>query len=214
MNEKKGWGDTVLGWFVVRDEAAAAATAAEETTEAATAVGGAEPPAATFTGELPAAPGGNVDFPGVYTAAGIDEEHQSFVGKAADLLRNLPAQTETAVKRQIVGASLKAFGVPVEKIIEAAVAEIQALEGYIQAGAEDTRKVHEEGERRTAQLTEQIEKLRRVMEERVAEQTSVMRACNDQKLAIQQVLEFFGRETVARVVRESPKLIDPSERKA
>ena len=52
------------------------------------------------------------------------------------------------------------------------------------------------------------------MEERVAEQTSVMRACNDQKLAIQQVLEFFGRETVARVVRESPKLVDPSERKA
>ena len=213
MNEKKGWGDTVLGWFVVRDEAAEGAAPAEGS-EPPPADAAADPPPATFTGELPAAPGGHVDFPGVYTAAGIDEEHQSFVGRAADLLRALPAQTEPAVKRQIVGASLKAFGVPVEKIIEAAVAEIQALEGYIQAGAEDTRKVHEEGERRTAQLAEQIEKLRRVMEERVAEQTSVMRACNDQKLAIQQVLEFFGRETVARVVRESPKLIDPSERKA
>ena len=213
MSERKGWGDTVLGWFVVRD-AAPAAAAAEDTTATTQTGEAVAPPAAAFHGELPAAPGGKVDFPAVYTAAGIDDEHQGFVGKAVELLRSLPAQTEPAVKRQIVGASLKAFAVPVDKIIEAAVAEIQALEGYIQAGAEDTRKVHDEGEQRIAQLQDQIQRLRQVMDERVTEQQAVMKACNDQKLAIQQVLEFFGQETVARVVRESPKLIDPSERKA
>ena len=35
-------------------------------------------------------------------------------------------------------------------------------------------------------------------------------ACNAKKLEIQRVLEFFGQETVARVVRDSPKLHDPS----
>ncbi|MGE5233870.1 MAG: hypothetical protein ACM3OB_07150 [Acidobacteriota bacterium] len=214
MSERRGWGDTVLGWFVVRDETTPTENAAQEPSAAEPASDIATPPPATFSGELPAAPGGKVDFAGVYTAAAIDDDHQGFVGKAVELLRSLPVQTEPAVKRQIVGASLKAFGVPVEKIIEAAVAEIQALEGYIQAGAEDTRKVHEEGEQRIAQLQDQIQKLRQVMDERVTEQQSVMKACNDQKLSIQQVLEFFGQDAVARVVRESPKLIDPSERKA
>jgi hypothetical protein len=41
-----------------------------------------------------------------------------------------------------------------------------------------------------------------------------MKACNDCKLEIQRVLEFFGQEAVARVVRESPKLITPSDQKA
>ena len=36
-----------------------------------------------------------------------------------------------------------------------------------------------------------------------------MKASNDQKLRIQAVLEFFGQEAVARVVRESPKLVEP-----
>ena len=38
------------------------------------------------------------------------------------------------------------------------------------------------------------------------EQQAVVRACNEQKLGVQQVLEFFGQEAVARVVRESPRL--------
>jgi len=47
--------------------------------------------------------------------------------------------------------------------------------------------------------------------ERVHEQAAVVRACNEKKLDVQRVLEFFGQEAVARVVRDSPKLIDPSQ---
>ena len=50
------------------------------------------------------------------------------------------------------------------------------------------------------------------MTARVQEQQAVARACNDQKLGVQQVLEFFGQEAVARVVRESPRLHDPAGR--
>ena len=116
------------------------------------------------------------------------------------------------MKKQIVEASLKAFGVPIDKIIEGAVQEIQALEAYIRAGAADTQKVLEESEKRIAQFEEEIRRIRTVMEGRMAEQQAVVAACNEKKLGIQKVLEFFGQEAVARVVRDSPKLVEPPGR--
>jgi hypothetical protein len=204
MSEKKGWGSTVLGWFVVQEDGTAApAPSPDEPAPPAVP----EPPA--FVTEPPPAPGGRVDFPKVYEAAGVDAEEQGRVGKAAELLGALPAGTEAAVKKQIVEASLRAFGVPVDKIIEGAVQEIQALEAYIRAGAADTQKVHEESEKRIAQFEEEIRRIKSVMESRTQEQLAVVGACNEKKLGIQKVLEFFGQEKVARVVRDSPKLVEP-----
>jgi hypothetical protein len=48
------------------------------------------------------------------------------------------------------------------------------------------------------------------MQQSVSELQSVIKVCNDKKLEVQQVLEFFGQAKVAEVVRESPKLHDPS----
>jgi hypothetical protein len=204
MSEKKGWGSTVLGWFVVQEGGAPGFAAPPD---------GPPPPAApeppAFVKEPPAAPGGRVDFPKVYEAAGLDSEEQGRVAKAAELLAALPAGTEPAIKKQIVEASLKAFGVPIEKIIEGAVQEIQALEAYIRAGSLDTQNVHEESEKRIRQFEAEIGRIKSVMESRTQEQLSVTAACNERKLGIQKVLEFFGQETVARVVRDSPKLVEP-----
>jgi hypothetical protein len=108
-------------------------------------------------------------------------------------------------------ASLRAFGVPIEKIIEAGAQELQALEAYIRAGAADTDKVTAEADLRIKQYEEEIVKLRTVMQERVSEQQSVVRSCNEKKLDVQKVLEFFGQEAVARVVRDSPKLHEPAK---
>jgi hypothetical protein len=219
MDEKKNWGSTVLGWFVVREGDAATASGYDATlTETAedpyAAVSDAPvapaQPAATFATPPPAAPGGKVDFPAVWAAAGIDAEEQERVDKAAALLRSLPESTDAAVKKQIVQASLAAFGVPVDKIIETGVEEIQALEGYIQSGAGDTQTLLQESQARIAQLEAEVRNIRQVMEERVSEQNGVVKACNEKKLDIQRVLEFFGQEAVARVVRDSPKLIDPT----
>jgi len=217
MSEKRNWGSTVLGWFVIQGGAEAAegdaATPASPDDPAAPALAGPDP-AATFVEPPPPSRGGQVDFDAVFAAAGIDDEERARVGKAAELLDTLPTATEPAVKQQIVEASLKAFGVPIEKIIEAGVQEIQALQAYIQTGAQDTQKVLEESQRRIAQYEEEVRRIKIVMDQRVQEQQAVMKACNDRKLGIQRVLEFFGQEVVARVVRDSPKLIDPSERKA
>ena len=137
-------------------------------------------------------------------------EEQQRVGKTIELLRGLPAGTDAAVKKQIVEASLKAFGVPIEKIIEAGVEEIQALDGYIRNGATDNERLIQESDARIKQYEDEIKNIRAVMQQSVEEQQTLIKVCNDKKLEVQQVLEFFGQEAVARVVKASPKLHDPS----
>ena len=219
----KTWGKTVLGWFVVQEDQQGSGENATsggdyvpfsdatpaDSTEAPLEVTPVEPaaPAVPYT----PADSGKVDFAAVFETAGVDAEEQSRVQRAGELLRNLPENTDPAVKKQIVHASLTAFGVPVEKIIESGVEEIQALEGYIRSGAADTQKVVEESERRVKLYEEQIAQLKTVMQQRVEEQQNVIRSCNEKKLEIQQILEFFGRDAVERVVKASPKLVDPSE---
>ena len=214
MSEGQSWGSTVLGWFIVRNEADS--TSGDATPSGADNAAGADAAAQTaagpafFQSEPPPAPGGHVDFDGVFGAAGIGPEERDRVGKAAALLASLPSESPVAVRKQIVEASMKAFGVPVDKIIEAGVGEIQALEGYIRTGAADTEKLLAASSARIAQFEGEIKNIRTVMDQRVKEQQAVTVACNTKKLDVQRVLEFFGQEAVARVVRDSPKLHDPS----
>jgi hypothetical protein len=214
MSEKKSWGSTVAGWFVVQDQPAAEHTSAQSDADViakAAQQQSPQPELNVFAGiPPPAAPGGQVDYGKVFEAAGIDAEEQERVKRTLELLESLPPGTDEAVKKQIVMASLRAFGVPIDQIIEGAAQEIQALEAYIRTGASDADKVTAEAEQRIKQYEEEIVKLRTVMQQRVAEQQAVVRNCNDKKLEVQKVLEFFGQDAVARVVRDSPKLHEPS----
>jgi hypothetical protein len=215
-DNKKKWGSTVMGWFVVQDDP----QHREEQTEgsdyvpfsddAAVRRAAAQPPLDVFSAPPPPAAGGKVDYDQVFEAAGIDAEERERIKRTEDLLTSLPPGTDETVKKQIVMASLRAFGVPIEQIIEATAQQLQALEAYIRAGAADTAKVTEEAELRVKQYQEEIVKLRSVMQQRVEEQQAVVKSCNDKKLEIQKVLEFFGQDAVARVVRESPKLKEPA----
>jgi hypothetical protein len=224
----KTWGKTVLGWFVVQegkpqeanydqsggnpDDYVPFSDASSSGGDESAAAPAAPPPPATakFQGELPQVKEGKVDFEKVFETAGVDAEERSRVDRARELLNSLPAGTDDAVKKQIVHASLKAFGVPIEKIIETGVEEIQALESYIRAGSTDTEKVIEESEKRIKMYEDEIKQLKTVMQDRVAEQQIVIKSCNEKKLEIQHVLEFLGREAVEKVVKASPKLVDPS----
>ena len=215
MSEKKGWGATVTGWFIERDEPSTPVEANFSEVPAQT------PPAEDYTTPSPTqsvfqkAPppptGGQVDFGAVFEAAGVDQEEQQRVARTTELLRSLPADTEINVKKQIVEASLKAFGVSVDKIIEATVEEIQALDGYIRNGAADNDKLIQESDARIKQYEQEIQNIRSVMQQSVEEQQNLIKVCNDKKLEVQQVLEFFGQDTVAKVVKTSPKLHDPSD---
>ncbi len=219
MSDKKGWGSTVAGWFIEREE-----PIESEGIEAVAPVGAEEgssgtredyatpsPTQGVFQSPPPPPAGGEVDFGAVFVAAGVDADEQQRVARTTELLRSLPAGTDAAVKKQIVEASLKAFGVPIEKIIEASVEEIQALDGYIRNGAADNEKLIQESDARIKQYEVEIKNIRSVMQQSVDEQQKLIKVCNDKKLEVQQVLEFFGRDTVARVVKASPKLHDPSD---
>jgi hypothetical protein len=225
MSDKKSWGSTVAGWFIERDEPAAtelpesgeipqqspsldtfSSTAESYTTPS--------PTQTVFQKEPPRPTGGQVDFVAVFEAAGVDGDEQQRVARTTELLRSLPAETDAAIKKQIVEASLKAFGVPIEKIIEATVEEIQALDGYIRNGAADNEKLIQESDARIKQYEEEIKNIRSVMQQSVEEQHNLIKVCNEKKLEVQQVLEFFGQDKVASVVKASPKLHDPSEQAA
>ncbi len=68
----------------------------------------------------------------------------------------------------------------------------------------------QESDARIKQYEDEIKNIRGIMQQSVDELQSVIKGCNDKKLEVQQVLEFFGQAKVAQVVRESPKLHDPS----
>lgn len=208
MNERKSWGQTVVGWFIVQDEPAQQ-EAAETDPDAVIRRAAAAEPLHVFTSAPPPSSGGSVEYEQVFEAAGIGSDERERVSRTLELLTSLPPETDPAVKKQIVMASLRAFGVPIDQIIESSAQEIQALEAYIRAGAADTEKMTSEAEQRIREYEKEIANLRAVMQQRVNEQNSVARTCNDKKLEIQRVLEFFGQEAVARVVRDSPKLHQP-----
>ncbi len=225
MTDKRGWGSTVAGWFIERDEGeqtgaveigtetpdAAPSATADSSTSLSGDYATPSPTQGVFQTPPPAATGGQVNFDAVFTAAGVDAEEQQRVGKTIELLRSLPAGTDAAVKKQIVEASLKAFGVPIEKIIEASVEEIQALDGYIRNGAADNETLIQESDARIRQYEAEIKNIRAVMQQSVEEQQTLIKVCNDKKLEVQQVLEFFGQDAVGRVVKSSPKLHNPSD---
>jgi len=219
MTDKKSWGSTVLGWFIVQEglggrsdatDGASPAVSAPDADAALIAAAASQPPAqAFFQTEPPPPADGQVAFDAVFQSAGIDADERERVAKAQQLLNSLPAETPLPVRKQIVEASLKAFGVPIDNIIEAGVAEIQALEGYIRKNAGDTQQVLEESNKRIAQFEDEVRQLKAKMEDQLRQQQGIVAGCNARKLDIQKVLEFFGQEAVARVVHESPRLHEP-----
>ena len=207
----KGFGKKVLGWFVVDENAPHDdAKAAEDLIKKYNSETPPPAPAVELKGPLPNAEGGKLDFPKIFEAAGISADEQGRVGKAQELLKTLPVETPIAVKRQIVEASLKAFGYPIRDLIEAGVSEIEALEAYIQKKAQDTAKSLTEAAGRIEKLQKEIIDLETIMQQTRDEQAAATKLCNEQKLTVQQVLEFFGVDEVAKVVQDSPKLHEPS----
>ncbi|HEY2512836.1 MAG TPA: hypothetical protein VGI39_18345 [Polyangiaceae bacterium] len=234
MTEKKGFGETVLGWFVVRED-----DEEDETPEKIIAKYGKKdlppdppvpgparrappapdpkaPPSVALKGEVPLVAAGSAPDPRVFgqvfKAAQITEEAQQRVEKALGLLQSLPTETPKDVRKQIVEASLKAFNIPLDQIIETAAEEIQALEAYIQHGERHTESVLSDASQQIGKLEAQIGEIKKLMELQARTQRGTVKASNDQKLRIQTVLEFFGQEAVARVVRESPKLVEPEKK--
>jgi len=150
-----------------------------------------ETPLPVLEGTSPPIP---VDFAEVFAAGGVEPAEQECMVKAAELLQNLPSETPTAVKKQIVETSLRVFGFKIETIIKAGVAEMVALDAFLDIGERTAQTWVSDTSLRIAQLQAEIKELHTLMETRLRQQEGQKHTCNAKKLEIQGVLEFFGQD--------------------
>ncbi len=217
MPEEKGLGSKLLGLFVeVKDDGTPAdgseavtrddgeKSAAELVAELAgqSAPRKAAGPSAAAPTAAPApklnipAPTGpvtpaQVDFDAVFKGAGMDTAELDRVRKAEELLKSLPESTPVDVKRQIVEASLKAFGFEISKIVGAAQNQLKALDTYVRVNEQQTAKAITDAQAKIAQLEDQVISLRADITKRTETLAGVGAAAEGRKTQVNQVLAFF-----------------------
>jgi transposase-like protein len=216
MPEEKSLGAKILGLFVERDgdetpaegtdavspsgDKRAADLVAEIVGQAATKKGdlpathAAPPPPARQAVPTPTGPvaPARVDFDAVFKSAGMDAAELDRVRKAEELLKSLPEGTPQDVKRQIVEASLEAFGFEIAKIVGAAQNQLKALETYVRLNEQQTAKAISETQAQIARLEEQIIGLRAEITRKTEQLASVVAAADVRKGEVTRVLDFFG----------------------
>ncbi len=219
MPEEKGLGSKFLGLFVEKKEGtpaegSAAVEAPEGEQTAAELVAelagqtvprkGAPPahsppmapvvarPMAGFPAPTGPVTPAQVDFDAVFKTAGMDAAELDRVRKAEELLKGLPEATPVDIKRQIVEASLKAFGFDVAKIIGAAQNQLKALDTYVRLNEQGTAKALTEAQAKIAQLEDQVISLRADITKRTEQLASVAAAAEGRKGQVHRVLEFFN----------------------
>jgi hypothetical protein len=193
-------------------EKSAAELVAELAQETAPKKAGAHPPAnappnASPRPPLPArpampAPSGpvtpaSVDFDAVFKTAGLDTAELDRVRKAEELLKSLPEATPQDIKRQIVEASLKAFGFDVQKIVAAAQNQLKALDTYVRVNETQTAKAITDAQAQIAQLEDKVISLRADITKKTDSLASTSAAADVRKSQVHGVLDFFGAPTAA-----------------
>jgi hypothetical protein len=218
MAEEKGLGKKLLGLFVESKEGtpeegtpAVEASDTEKTpAELVAELAGQSAPRkgpapAASSGPAPAAaprpmmptPSGpvtaaEVDFDAVFKTTGMDATDLDRVRKAEDLLKGLPESTPLEVKRQIVEASLKAFGFDVAKIIGAAQQQLKALETWVRLNENQTAKGITDAQTQIAQLEDKVISLKADITKRADQLASLSAAADGRKGQVHRVLEFFN----------------------
>ncbi|MFT3706461.1 MAG: hypothetical protein QM817_02220 [Archangium sp.] len=139
----------------------------------------------------------NVDFDAVFKGAGMDVAELDRVKKAEELLKGLPEATPVEVKRQIVEASLKAFGFDIAKIIAAAQNQLKALDTYVRVNETQTAKSITDAQTQIAQLEDKVISLRADITKKTETLASVGAAAENRKGQVHRVLEFFQAPAVA-----------------
>ena len=151
------------------------------------------PPPNLNTQKMASGVGAPTDFDAIFKDAGMDTAELDRVKKAEELLKGLPESTPQDVKRQIVEASLKAFGFELEKIVSAANNQKRALDTYVRVNEQVTAKAITEAEAQIKGLHEKIASLKVDIEKRTKHLASLSEAATNRKAQVQKVIEFFER---------------------
>lgn len=219
MSDDKSLGKRLLGLFVETGPDATAPapasgdgqpTAADEIAALArqSTPGSAQPASPTPAAVSPAAPPApgmarpnvppaaavapaKIDFDAVFKNAGIDPQALDRVRKAEDLLKTLPDSASDDVKRQIVEASLKAFGFEIAKIVEAVETQTKALDTYVRVNEQQTAKSITDAQAQIAKLEDQVITLKADIDKRTTNLASLAAAADVRRRQIARVRDFF-----------------------
>jgi hypothetical protein len=132
-----------------------------------------------------------VDFDAVFKSAGMDASELDRVRKAEELLKSLPDATPHDVKRQIVEASLKAFGVDLSKIAGAADNQLKALDTFVRVNEQQTAKAIADAKAQIQNLDEKIIALKVDIDKKTATLSQTAAAAQIRKAEVNSVLSFF-----------------------
>lgn len=209
MSDQKGLGSKLFGLFVetgAQEGSEAEAQGGEKTpaelvAELAQKSGAgrpapAQPPPPNLKlDSLAAAPPGDkpIDFDAVFREAGMDAAELDRVKKAEELLKSLPEATPHETKKQIVEASLKAFGFEIEKIVLAANNQKRALDAYVKVNENVTAKSVTDAEAQIKALEEKIAALRADIQKRTQGLGTLGTQAQARKAQVQKVLDFFSK---------------------
>jgi hypothetical protein len=136
--------------------------------------------------------GSNVDLPQIYRTASVVTEELDRVARAERLLGGLPSKARQT--REIVDATLLAFGVDRSLILQAANKQLDALERFIRFSQDKTQAVLDQSSQRIAELEAEIERIRQASALATREGEDRARTVNNEMTKVQRVLEFFGEE--------------------
>ena len=140
-------------------------------------------------------PGAKINFDEIFTQGGLDPAGLERVTKAEALLKGLPEATPHDIKKQIVEASLRAFGIDVVTIIQATNTQLQALDTFIKINSEQTAKSITGAEEQIKQHNEKIASLRAEIDKRTGQLSQTTNAATARKSEVKRVLDFFGAST-------------------
>lgn len=190
--EKKTLGKIVRGLFLQVPEAPPAGVLPADLPPPIMREGPAEPGELVPEGPVPDV---SVDLGKVAQAAGVGPEAQDLVCRVRELMRGLPAEAPVEMRRAIVEASLRAFGISVGKIVEAVHLHERALE---QAAREEEQKTQQDirgwGDR-IDELLQEAEKLRLQVRAKQDARRGMDAACRRHQAELREVLGFFGPES-------------------
>lgn len=200
---EKGLGSKILGLFVETEaEAAPGAKSSSELVaeiaeQAALQRPPAEPPSLRLEPATALQAQSPADFEAIFREAGMDAEELDRVKKAEELLKSLPEATPMPIKRQIVEASLKAFGFQMERILLAAHNQRRALDAYVKVKETATARAITEAEQQIRSLNERIGSLRAEIEKRTSSLAGLSQAAQSRKAQVQKVIDFFQSQPAA-----------------
>jgi len=208
----KGIGEKLLGLFIEEDVDSTAKPEVHDD-ERASAPPAAAPAAAKTVARAPVAPpvvtpGTPHDknaFAAVYKRAGVPDADRERLTKVIGLVESLPSEASPEVKRAIVGASLEAFGVPIEGVVHTSNGAIAALDGYVVEGQRRTQEVRAEAEARIARLEAEIAEVRRLMGMQEDAQNELVRSTAIERARVRVALDFFdGARGAGQATPASP----------